>query len=300
MIEGGLQTTGVACGQFVGYGFFFVKDQAQWRGPVGIQLLPAAIVFIFINFLPESPCWLIKHGMLKEGTYNLAQLRGLCENDPTLAERDAIVVSLEAQAGEAPFSYRELLSNGKTKTFHRVAIGFFIQAAQQLSGINMVSTYANKILADSFNLAPGLSHLIAACGGAVCALLTSVLSVDRGPRTKTCVHVDRIRHDCLLCDHCRSVIYRKSYPAARRRRVSLPLQYLLRSCMGWPSIPLFSRNRATEVQSPSERHRQCRQLDLLLRRSHDNPACNGEPWLENLHVSAKQTDSARPSKKKKS
>ena len=61
--------------------------------------------------------------------------------------------------------YRELLFNGKTKAFHRVAISFSIQAAQQLSGINMVFTYANKILADSFNLAPGLSHLIAACGG---------------------------------------------------------------------------------------------------------------------------------------
>jgi hypothetical protein len=104
--------------------------------------------------------------MIREGTYNLAQLRGLPEDDATLlAKRDAIVASFEAQAGEAPFSYRELLSNGKTKTFHRVAIGFFIQAAQQLSGINMVSIYANKILADSFNLAPGLSHLIAACGG---------------------------------------------------------------------------------------------------------------------------------------
>jgi MFS family permease len=157
MIEGGLQTTGVPCGQFVGYGFFFVKGQAQWRIPVGIQLTPAAIVFIFINFLPESPCWLIKHGMLKEGTYNLAQLRDLPKDDPTLiAERDAIAASFEAQAGEAPFSYRELLSNGKTKTFYRIATGFFIQAAQQLSGINMVSTYANKILTDSFNLVPGL------------------------------------------------------------------------------------------------------------------------------------------------
>jgi hypothetical protein len=44
MIEGDLQTTGIAYGQFVGYGFFFVEGQAQWRSPVGIQLLPAAIV----------------------------------------------------------------------------------------------------------------------------------------------------------------------------------------------------------------------------------------------------------------
>lgn len=66
MIEGGLQTFGVACGQLVGYGFYFVKGQAQWRTPVGIQLVPALIVFIFINFLPESPRWLIKHGLVEE------------------------------------------------------------------------------------------------------------------------------------------------------------------------------------------------------------------------------------------
>jgi sugar porter (SP) family MFS transporter len=186
MIEGGLQTTGVACGQFVGYGFFYVSGQAQWRAPVGIQLIPALIVFVLINFLPESPRWLIKHGMFAEGTYNLAKLRGLPEDAPELvAERDAIIASFESQAGEAPFSYKELFSNGKTKTFHRVAIGFFIQAAQQLTGINMVSTYANKILADSFNLAPGMSHLIAACGGAeyaICSLLAVFLIEGLGRR----------------------------------------------------------------------------------------------------------------------
>jgi MFS family permease len=66
MIEGGLQTFGVASGQLIGYGFFFVHGQPQWRVPVAIQLIPATIVFIFINFLPESPRWLIKHGRIEE------------------------------------------------------------------------------------------------------------------------------------------------------------------------------------------------------------------------------------------
>lgn len=66
MIEGGLQTFGVASGQLIGYGFFFVQGQAQWRVPVGIQLIPAVIVLVFINLLPESPRWLVKHGHLGE------------------------------------------------------------------------------------------------------------------------------------------------------------------------------------------------------------------------------------------
>ncbi|KAF8243905.1 general substrate transporter [Wilcoxina mikolae CBS 423.85] len=186
MIEGGLQTTGVACGQWVGYGFFFVKGQIQWRMPVAIQLIPAAIVFCFIMFLPESPRWLIKKGKFKEGIHNLCALRGLLETDPVLIEeRDSIMATYEAQKSEAPFELKELFQQGQTRTFWRVCIAVFIQAAQQLSGINLVSTYANQILATSFNLETGLSHLIAACGGteyAICSILSVLLIEGLGRR----------------------------------------------------------------------------------------------------------------------
>jgi sugar porter (SP) family MFS transporter len=177
MIEGGLQTTGVACGQWIGYAFFFTHGQIQWRMPVAIQLIPAIIVFCLIMFLPESPRWLIKHGKIEQGVHNLCKLRGLPEDDPVLkAELDSIMATFESQKSEAPFQYKELFQNGKSQTFRRMCLGFFIQAAQQLSGINLVSTYANQILGQSFNLSPGLSHLIAACGGAEYAIC-SVLSV---------------------------------------------------------------------------------------------------------------------------
>jgi len=188
MIEGGLLTTGLACGQWIGYGFFFAKGQMQWRAPVGIQLIPATIVFAFIMFLPESPRWLIKHGMFEEGTYNLQMLRGLSKDDPALiAERDSIIASFEAQKGEAPFSYKELIKGGKTQTFRRIMLGVFMQAAQQLSGINMVSTYANQVLGTTFNLDARMSHLIAAAGGteyAICSLC-SVFLIEGFGRRKT-------------------------------------------------------------------------------------------------------------------
>lgn len=95
------------------------------------------------------------------------------------------MASHEAQRAEAPFSYRELFHNGKPQTFRRMMLGVFINAAQQLTGINMVSTYANQILKTSFNLSPGLSHLIAACGGteyAICSLLAVFLIEGLGRR----------------------------------------------------------------------------------------------------------------------
>ncbi|KAK5165564.1 uncharacterized protein LTR77_009093 [Saxophila tyrrhenica] len=186
MIEGGLQTFGVASGQLVGYGFFFVQGQAQWRAPVGIQLIPAVIVLCLINFLPESPRWLVKHGYVTEATYNLSKLRGLPEHHPDLLEeRDGIVASFEAQAELPPFSVGELFRTDNVRTFYRVAIGLFIQSAQQLSGINLVSTYANKILQESFDLDAGMSHLIAAMGGleyTLCSLLSVFLIEGLGRR----------------------------------------------------------------------------------------------------------------------
>ena len=78
-----------------------------------------------------------------------------------------------------------LFQNGKTQTFRRMLLGVFVNAAQQLSGINMVSTYANQILSTSFDLSPGTSHLIAACGGteyAICSLLSVFLIEGLGRR----------------------------------------------------------------------------------------------------------------------
>ena len=116
----------------------------------------------------------------------LGKLRGTSESDVDfLAEFGGILASHEAQKAQAPFSYRELFQNGKTQTFRRMMLGVFINAAQQLSGINMVSTYANQILSTNFDLAPGMSHLIAACGGteyALCSLLSVFLIEGLGRR----------------------------------------------------------------------------------------------------------------------
>ncbi|KFY94710.1 hypothetical protein V500_03104 [Pseudogymnoascus sp. VKM F-4518 (FW-2643)] len=185
MIEGGLQTTGVACGQWVGYAFFFTSGQVQWRVPIAIQLIPAIIVFCLIMFLPESPRWLIKRGNIEQGVHNLCKLRGLSEDDPALImERDSIIATFEAQKGQAPFHYMELFS-GNSQSFRRMCLAVFIQAAQQLSGINLVSTYANQILGQSFNLGPEKSHLIAACGGteyAICSVVSVLLIEGLGRR----------------------------------------------------------------------------------------------------------------------
>lgn len=85
----------------------------------------------------------------------MPKLRGLQDDHPDLvAERDGIVASFEAQAEMPGFSFSELFQSNDILTFYRVVISFFIQSSQQLSGINIVSTYAKKILQESFDLGP--------------------------------------------------------------------------------------------------------------------------------------------------
>jgi MFS family permease len=188
MVEGAMCTIGLASAQWLGYGFFFYgNDPRQWRPVVALQCAPAIIVFCLILLLPESPRWLVKKGRAEEAHYILARLADKPMEDPDVIEDlESIKASFESQKGAAPFKYRELLEGGKTQTFRRVLLGFFIQSAQQISGINMVATYANTIIASSFHFDSETSHLLAACVGteyAICSCL-SLLFIERVGRRK--------------------------------------------------------------------------------------------------------------------
>jgi len=188
MIEGAMCTIGLACAQWIGFGFFFFgNDPRQWRPVVALQCAPALIVFFMIMFLPESPRWLVKKGRMDEAHYILSRLADKPMDHPDVIEDlESIKASFESQKGAAPFHYRELLEGGKTQTFRRVLLGFFIQSAQQISGINMVATYANTIIASSFHFNSETSHLLAACVGteyAMCSCL-SLLFIERVGRRK--------------------------------------------------------------------------------------------------------------------
>lgn len=188
MIEGAMCTIGLACAQWIGYGFFFFgNDPRQWRPVVALQCAPALIVFCLILLLPESPRWLVKKGRFDEAHYVLHRLADKPMDDPDVIEDlESIKASFEAQKGATPFKYKELLEGGKTQTFRRVLLGFFVQSAQQISGINMVATYANTIIASSFDFDSQMSHLLAACVGteyAMCSCL-SLLFIERVGRRK--------------------------------------------------------------------------------------------------------------------
>lgn len=56
-------------GTFVGY-----TDTRQWRIPLGVQIVPAAILGCLITLFPESPRWLMSKGRSEEAHRTLARL----------------------------------------------------------------------------------------------------------------------------------------------------------------------------------------------------------------------------------
>lgn len=118
----------------------------QWpvRLPVAIQLIPVLIVFCLMIFLPEFPCWLIMHGKIDQCIHKLCKPRRLPADDPALKAESSIPSWPHTSLRNLKL-YFITMSSFRTES-HRICLGFFIQAAQQLSGINLVATHANKIL----------------------------------------------------------------------------------------------------------------------------------------------------------
>lgn len=97
------------------YGFELVSGPAQWRFPVGFQMVFIVIVLVFALILPESPRWLHKKGCHAQGDAVIARLVGknVPETDPRVVDLSAeITKSIELESAGGPFKMKELFAGG--------------------------------------------------------------------------------------------------------------------------------------------------------------------------------------------
>ncbi len=109
----------------------------HWRIMLGIIALPAAVMFIGVWFLPESPRWLFMKGLREKA---VAVFKGMHLDDAEIAaEVREIEDSVKVKQGGF-----ELLTGNSN--FRRViALGVGLQIIQQLTGINVIMYYAPQI-----------------------------------------------------------------------------------------------------------------------------------------------------------
>ncbi|KAF7190443.1 MFS glucose transporter mfs1 [Pseudocercospora fuligena] len=75
---------GFLVAQWIGYGLSFVTTSSvQWRFPLAFQCVPALVLTIGINFLSESPRWLVEKDRHEEARAVLEKLRNTDIDDAT-------------------------------------------------------------------------------------------------------------------------------------------------------------------------------------------------------------------------
>jgi SP family galactose:H+ symporter-like MFS transporter len=145
------------------YATFGGVTGGHWRLMLGIIAIPAAIMFVGVLFLPESPRWLFLKG-LKEHAVGVFKRMHLDD-----AEIAAEVREIEDSLKVKQNGFQLLLQNGNFR--RAIALGVGLQIVQQLTGINVIMYYAPKI----FALA-GFEDVTEQMWGTVAVGITNVLA----------------------------------------------------------------------------------------------------------------------------
>jgi MFS family permease len=148
---GALVASWVAYGTFIGYPNTSSK---QWRIPLGIQIIPAAVLGALILLFPESPRWLIQHGKKEQGLKTLAQLHAYGnEQDPWVrAEYSQIEEQIQQELELEAKSYKDLFTD--KSSFRRLLLCVALQASIQMTGVSAIQYYSTIIFVRTSLLSP--------------------------------------------------------------------------------------------------------------------------------------------------
>lgn len=149
------------------------SGQEGWRWMFGAEVIPAALFFILMFFVPESTRWLIKNNQQEKAIKVLKKIGGEKYAQDSLAET---LSTLKAgDLGKVDFS--ELLRKNVLKL---LAIGIFLAFLQQWSGINVVIYYAADIFqAAGFTLKQMMLNIVVIGGVMVLSIFVTFAMVDK-------------------------------------------------------------------------------------------------------------------------
>jgi sugar porter (SP) family MFS transporter len=166
----------ITIGIFIAY----LVDQAlinndMWRVMLGVSAVPAILLFIVMMPMPDSPRWFVKVGRRDDAIKALTKVRPDVDADAEITEIEK--AAQEDDANKA--TWGEVFSRKLRKP---LMIGIGLAVFQQITGINAIIYYANKIFAQAGFATPEdqAAATTWAIGGVnVLATLIAVFYVDR-------------------------------------------------------------------------------------------------------------------------
>ena len=164
---------------FVSNYFLEGTSENDWRWMLGVEAIPALIYSVLVNFIPESPRWLLLHKNNEEGAKFI-----LAKMDPENVSGSIVAIK------ESVIDVKERLFSAK---FNKpVMLVFLFAFFNQMSGINAIIYFAPRI----FNAA-GLatdSSLLSTAGIGLVNLVFTILGmslIDKAGR-KTLMYIGSV------------------------------------------------------------------------------------------------------------
>lgn len=154
-------TSGIVIAYLVDYALSGIRG---WRWMFGLAAVPSALLGIGMLFMPESPRWLVSHGLVDKGRSVLQRIRGTSTVEDEVQD---IQLSSVQQSG----NWSEL-----TSPLLRPAmiVGIGLALFQQVTGINTVIYYAPTIFQSAGFESASVAILATAGVGIINVLMTVV------------------------------------------------------------------------------------------------------------------------------
>jgi sugar porter (SP) family MFS transporter len=176
-------TIGILASYWIDYGVKFMPASAvQWQIPIGLQMVPGALMGLGVLTLGESVRWLIAKGHYDSAWRSLMWIRASdsAETEAEFAEMKHGVE--EARHATAGFKLQELL---EWPNAHRLLLGFGLFMAQQSTGATAMAYFGPQFFA--MVVGPGdknllLTGIFGAIKVAACALFVVFIAERFGRR----------------------------------------------------------------------------------------------------------------------
>ncbi|EEH39633.2 hexose carrier protein [Paracoccidioides lutzii Pb01] len=196
---------GFSISNWLTLGFSFAPGSVAWRFPLAFQILFTLCIYALCPFLPDSPRLLIRKGKDKEALEVIAVLEGnnSTPKSPSVKTQFNVIKDILDRENMNSYTWIQLLSGkGPAGVLRRMVLGAWMQAMNQISGINVTSYYMSYIFINALNISELLSRILAAAGS-IDYLFFSCLAyfvIERYGRRKV------MMSSALACSTCWVVI----------------------------------------------------------------------------------------------
>ncbi|KAI4730029.1 general substrate transporter [Aureobasidium sp. EXF-10728] len=168
--------TGIMLSYFVNYGVtrsISSDDDAQWRVPFALQMLPGVLLLIGIIFQNESPRWLVEKDRHADAARALAHVRGRSQEDPIVTkELGEIIADFQSHEKISLLGqFRTVCSD--RKYFYRYSMAIILMMFQQWTGTNSINYYSPQIF-ESIGLGSSAGLFATGIYGVVKVVITAL------------------------------------------------------------------------------------------------------------------------------